>query len=301
MARGYHGDGRRRLGAHHPPCLPHRSRGRATSSRNVEQPSLIPGVLYHQPVTAKQWGAALESEFGPAGTPSARARRRRTRAATPRPASAPSAARRARRRSPATSPARRPTRRARHTVNNFRFHPDYRIDRILFREIIGTVDRRGVHPAARARGHRARRAPMTALGAGRGHRARGPLYRLHRARRQGAARRGDRSHARPTRPRTASASRSSTPSSFPLAGLDNTGPASHGQARAARPRCASSTCSSPCDDATSSRASCSSRSPPAGTTSRTPTNAAFDAGTIAPLQCVPNLDGVIHGRRAQAV
>ena len=25
------------------------------------------------------------------------------------------------------------------TVDNFRFHPDYRVDRILFREIIGTV------------------------------------------------------------------------------------------------------------------------------------------------------------------
>ena len=37
------------------------------------------------------------------------------------------------------------------TVDNFRFHPDYRIDRILFREIIGTVtDAVYLRPHARA-------------------------------------------------------------------------------------------------------------------------------------------------------
>src|SRR5690606_23442327 len=37
------------------------------------------------------------------------------------------------------------------TVDNFRFHPDYRIDQILFREIIGTVtDAVYVRPSLRA-------------------------------------------------------------------------------------------------------------------------------------------------------
>jgi len=37
------------------------------------------------------------------------------------------------------------------TVDNFRFHPDYRIDQVLFREIIGTVtDAFYVRPHARA-------------------------------------------------------------------------------------------------------------------------------------------------------
>ena len=39
-----------------------------------------------------------------------------------------------------------------HTVDNFRFHPDYHIDQILFREIIGTVtDAIYVRPHVRAR------------------------------------------------------------------------------------------------------------------------------------------------------
>ena len=53
-------------------------------------------------------------------------------------------------------------------VNNFRFHPDYRIDRILFREIIGNVANCRLPAAARARGRStaAPRASLTASVAG---------------------------------------------------------------------------------------------------------------------------------------
>lgn len=105
----------------------------------VDQPSLIPGVRYREPATSKQLGAALESEvftddesaqagldagyasgdsapgFGAFPKPGATA-------GQPGDLDGPQAA------PPGDT-----------TVNNFRFHPDYRVDRILFREIIGTV------------------------------------------------------------------------------------------------------------------------------------------------------------------
>jgi uncharacterized protein (TIGR04551 family) len=115
------------------------------------QASLIPGVLLRDPVQAFQAGAALETQVGteentftgglnagfasgdpapgfgafpPAGATS-----------TPGELDAPQAN------------VPRDTR-----VDNFRFHPDYRIDRILFAEIIGTVtDTVYVKPWARAR------------------------------------------------------------------------------------------------------------------------------------------------------
>ena len=69
----------------------------------------------------------------------ARLRRAATRAATTRPASArfPSPARPRRRPGSFDGPQANPPRDR--TVDNFRFHPDYRIDQILFREIIGTI------------------------------------------------------------------------------------------------------------------------------------------------------------------
>jgi uncharacterized protein (TIGR04551 family) len=105
----------------------------------IEEASLVPGVRFDQPVTSTQWGAVLQSEFGdldgaliagldlgvasgdsaygfgavvPDGTPAGR------------PGDLDGAQ--------ASPPYDR-------TVDNFRFHPDYRIDLILFREIIGTV------------------------------------------------------------------------------------------------------------------------------------------------------------------
>ncbi|MBK6514585.1 MAG: TIGR04551 family protein [Polyangiaceae bacterium] len=106
---------------------------------SVEQPSLIPGVLYRDPVTSNQVGAALETEFGDADA--------RFRAgldagfasgdaapgfgAIAKPGQLPAVA------GDLDGPQANPPFDA--EVNNFRFHPDYRVDRILFREIIGTV------------------------------------------------------------------------------------------------------------------------------------------------------------------
>jgi uncharacterized protein (TIGR04551 family) len=116
----------------------------------VDQPSLIPGVRYRDPATSKQLGAALESEVftddesAHAGLDAGYASgdsapgfgafpRAGAAAAQPGDLDGPQAA-------PPTDT----------TVNNFRFHPDYRVDRILFREIIGTVtDAVYVRPHAR--------------------------------------------------------------------------------------------------------------------------------------------------------
>ncbi len=104
---------------------------------SVQQPSLVPGAAITVPVTSSQLGFAFESDFriGPgqiglnggyaSGDPSPGF------GAFPQPgqASTPAGA--------LDGPqANLPSDT---TVNNFRFHPDYHIDEILFREIIGTV------------------------------------------------------------------------------------------------------------------------------------------------------------------
>ncbi len=101
---------------------------------SVDQASLVPGVTLRDPITATQTGAAVESNFGPpdarvgagldfgyaSGDPSPGFG---TQISLPYDTS----------------------------VNAFRFAPDYRIDQILFREIIGTVtDAIYVRPHARA-------------------------------------------------------------------------------------------------------------------------------------------------------
>jgi uncharacterized protein (TIGR04551 family) len=106
---------------------------------SIQQASLIPGVLYHVPVTAQQFGGALESEFGEAesrfgagfdggyasGDPSPGF------GAFPVVGQAPAQP------GDLNGPKANPPEHT--TVNNFTFHPDYFVDRILFREIIGTV------------------------------------------------------------------------------------------------------------------------------------------------------------------
>ena len=105
----------------------------------VGEASLVPGVLLGGPVTTSAFGLALESEigrehdawragldagyasgddapgFGVTGDPTA---------AAPAPGELDG---------PQAAPP------IDNTADNFRFHPDYRIDRVLFREIIGTV------------------------------------------------------------------------------------------------------------------------------------------------------------------
>jgi uncharacterized protein (TIGR04551 family) len=123
----------------------------------VEQPSLIPGVELPRPATSNQGGFALESEIGEvagrwsAGVDAGFASGDRAPGfgafpATNGPAPQPGDLEGAQALPPYDN-----------AVNNFRFHSDYRIDRILFREIIGTVtDATYVRPHARYtawRGH----------------------------------------------------------------------------------------------------------------------------------------------------
>jgi uncharacterized protein (TIGR04551 family) len=106
---------------------------------SVDQPSLVPGVLYNTSVTSRQIGAALTSDIGriqdafgvgfDVGYASGDAAPGfgavdTVGAPLPKPGDLQG--------SQANPPNDT-------HVDNFRFHPDYRIDRILFREIIGTV------------------------------------------------------------------------------------------------------------------------------------------------------------------
>ncbi len=105
----------------------------------VDQVSLVPGVLLPEGATSTQFGAALESMVGAAEDPvlwgldagfasgdsaPGFGALQGLQSSAPVPGDLDG---------PQASPPRD------NTINNFRFHRDYRIDRILFREIIGTV------------------------------------------------------------------------------------------------------------------------------------------------------------------
>ena len=103
----------------------------------VRQASLVPGVLLRQPIHSHQQGGALETEFGlgaigagldagfASGDPQPGF------GANPQPGAA--AAR------PGDLDGPQASLPGDSRVDNFRFHPEYRIDRILFHEIVGTV------------------------------------------------------------------------------------------------------------------------------------------------------------------
>ena len=105
----------------------------------VDEPSLIPGTSYGVPLTARQWGLVLETSIGPwqgpyeigidAGYASGDAAYGF--GAFPPILGAPT------QRGDLDGPQANPPYDT--SVNNFRFHSDYHVDRILFREIIGTV------------------------------------------------------------------------------------------------------------------------------------------------------------------
>ena len=116
---------------------------------DIEQPSLIPGTEITLPVSSRQLGAASELElrgaWGMLGVKAGYASGDdapgfgafpRIGDAAPMPGAFDGAQ--------ANPPGDR-------TVDNYRFHPDYRIDQILFREIIGTItDAIYVRPSASA-------------------------------------------------------------------------------------------------------------------------------------------------------
>jgi uncharacterized protein (TIGR04551 family) len=109
-------------------------------SASIDNPSLIPGAAITEPITSTQIGAAVESEvlIGPTriGFDTGYA----SGDSAPGFGAFPTAG--------GDTQANPPRDR---TVDNFRFDSDYRIDQILFREIIGTItDAIYVRPHARA-------------------------------------------------------------------------------------------------------------------------------------------------------
>jgi uncharacterized protein (TIGR04551 family) len=105
----------------------------------VEQSSLLPGALFREPIKSRQFGTALESEVGrPEGRLGAGLD---LGFASGDPAPGFGVFPRAGQAAPKTGDLdgaqAAPPRDNR--IDNFRFHPDYRIDQILFREIIGAV------------------------------------------------------------------------------------------------------------------------------------------------------------------
>ncbi len=111
----------------------------AVLTATIDQASLLPGVGFTEPLSSLQIGGALETEFGAPewpvtfGLDSGFASGDPTPGfgAFPGPYDDPGQP------GDLDGPQANPPRDNR--ADNFRFHPDYRVDRILFREIIGTV------------------------------------------------------------------------------------------------------------------------------------------------------------------
>lgn len=110
----------------------------ALSFANVQQPSLIPGVLLRDSVSSLQWGGALEVEVGEPQTRFSGGLNAGIASGDPAPGfgAFPQAGVK-----PVAGELDAPQVDVPRDVraDNFRFHPDYRIDRILYAEIIGTV------------------------------------------------------------------------------------------------------------------------------------------------------------------
>jgi uncharacterized protein (TIGR04551 family) len=135
----------------------------ALITATVDQPSLVPGVLFRQPAKSRQVGAALESDFGSPDAAFSAGLDAGYASGDPAPGfgvvQSPSA--KAPQPGDLDGPQASPPRDTR--VDNFRFHPDYRIDRILFREILGAVtDAVYARPHARLRVARAKSSQLTA-------------------------------------------------------------------------------------------------------------------------------------------
>ena len=105
---------------------------------NIAQGSLIPGVLLRDAFSSLQWGAALELELGAPTATFQGGLNAGVASGDPAPGFGAF---------PQAGPVPRPGELDGTQVDpprdvradNFRFHPDYRVDRILFAEIIGTV------------------------------------------------------------------------------------------------------------------------------------------------------------------
>lgn len=124
---------------------------------SLENPSLVPGTVITQPVTSSQLGMALESDIGlgqdaHAHRPSAFVGLDAGYASgdsAPGFGAFPTLGEGPAQPGALDGPQANPP--SDRTVDNFRFHPDYHVDQILFREIIGTItDAIYVRPHVRA-------------------------------------------------------------------------------------------------------------------------------------------------------
>lgn len=109
----------------------------ALLTATVDQPSLVPGILLREPARSKQLGLALESDFGPESGAFALGLDGGYASGDPAPGFGARESTRPAQPGDLDGAQANPRRDDR--VDNFRFASDYRIDRILFREIIGTV------------------------------------------------------------------------------------------------------------------------------------------------------------------
>ncbi len=117
----------------------------------ADQASLLPGVLLRDPVQSAQFGAAIESQFGANDSVFVGGLNAGYASGDPAPGfgAFPPAGRTA---TPGELDGAQVNVPRDNRIDNFRFHPDYRIDRILYAEIIGTVtDSLYVRPWGRAR------------------------------------------------------------------------------------------------------------------------------------------------------
>ena len=133
----------------------------------VEQASLLPGVLLREPVKSTQIGAALESEIGAPEDPVGGGLDAGYASGDPAPGFGVAQRINAKQPRPGDIDGAQANPPHDNRVDNFRFHPDYRVDRILWREIVGTVtDAVYLRPHLRATVFKAAPGALTASLAG---------------------------------------------------------------------------------------------------------------------------------------
>ncbi|MFB6373915.1 MAG: hypothetical protein ABEN55_12575, partial [Bradymonadaceae bacterium] len=105
----------------------------------IEQPSLVPGVRLNDPITSRQFGGALETNFGRIDSPITGGLDAGYASGDPAPGFGAAPQYQGTSSEPGDLEGAQADPPSDLRVDNFRFHPDYRVDRILFHEIIGTV------------------------------------------------------------------------------------------------------------------------------------------------------------------
>ena len=111
----------------------------AVLTATVDQTSLIPGVLSRHPAQSLQFGAAMETEIGAPEDPVNGGLDVGVASGDPAPGFGVNTPINGKPPKPGDLDGAQANQPTDNRVDNFKFHPDYRIDRILFREIIGTV------------------------------------------------------------------------------------------------------------------------------------------------------------------